>query len=63
MYKRVDLKVLGIPSRVSSEFLSSLREENPITSKGEHEKDYILEVSDVNDRMYYLNHGKGPNWI
>ena len=61
IYKWVDPKVLGIPSRVSFEFLRSLREEHYITPEGEYEEDYILEVPHVNERVCYINHGSGSN--
>ena len=48
---------------MSFEFLRSLKEENLITLEGKHEEDYILELPDVNERVCYLNHGKGPNWM
>ena len=61
--KWVDPEVLGIPSRVSFEFLRSFREENLITPKGEYKEDYIMEVPDIKERVCYLNHKKVLNWI
>ena len=46
-----------------SKFLRSLREENLITPEDEYEEDYIMEVSNVNKRVCYLNHRKGLNWM
>ena len=63
IYKWIDLEVLGIPSKVCSEFLRSLREEHLITLEGKYEEDYILEVPHVDERVCYINHGRGLNWI
>ena len=43
IYKWVDLEVLGVPSRVTSEFLKSLHEEHLLTPEGEYEEEYFLE--------------------
>ena len=56
-------EILGIPSRVGSKFLRSLTEEHLITPEGENEEDYILEVPHVNERVCYINHRRGPNWM
>ena len=63
IYKWVDPKVLGIPSRLTSEFLKSLREEHLLTLEGEYEGEYILEEPDVDERVCYLNLAGGPRWM
>ena len=61
IYWWVELEVLGTPLVASSEFLSYLREENLLTSKGKYEEDYTLEALEPNDRVCYINHENGPN--
>ena len=60
IYKWVDPEVLGIPLRVTSDFLRLLKEENQITLKGKYEEDYVLAALHVNERVYYINHWRGP---
>lgn len=55
--------MLGTPSIVTYEFLDHFREENLITPEGEYEEDYILEAPSPSERVCYLNHGRGPNWM
>ena len=59
----VDLEALGTPSRVNSEFLRSLREENLKTLEGEYEENFTLEVLDINERVCYINHESDSNWM
>ena len=47
----------------SFEFMRSLKEEHLITPKGEYEEEYVSEAPNVNERVCYVNHGKGPNWM
>ena len=63
IYRWVDPEVLGIPSRASSKFLRSLTEEHLIMPEGEYKEDYILEAPHVNERVCYINHERGPNWM
>ena len=63
IYRWVDPEVMGIPSRVTLEFLKSLREEHLLTSEGEYEGEYILEVSGADERVCYINLVGGPRWM
>ena len=55
--------MLGTPSQEESNFLRSLQKENLITPEGEYEEDYLFEIPDVNERVCYVNHGDGLNWM
>ena len=59
----MELKVLRTPLVVNSKFLSHFKEENLITLEGEYEDDYILEAPGSSEKVCYLNHRKGLNWI
>ena len=48
---------------MSLEFLRSLREEHLITPEGNYEEEYILEAPHVNEKVYYMDHGRCLNWI
>ena len=63
VYRRVDPEVLGIPSKVTSEFLKSLCEEHLLTLEGEYEEEYILEAPCANERVCYLNLVGGSIWM
>ena len=63
IYRWVDLEVLGVLSRVTSEFLKSLHEEHLLTPEGEYEEEYFLEAPSVDQRVCYLNLEGGPRWM
>ena len=66
IYRRVEPvepEVLGTPSIVSSRFLGHFRDENLLTSKGEYEEDYILEAPNPSEKVSYINHRNGSNWM
>ena len=63
LYRWVDSEVLGIPSKVTSEFLKSLREEHLLTSEGEYEEEYYLEAPTANERVCYINLHSGLRWM
>ena len=48
---------------VSSKFLHSLKEEKLLTSEGKYKEDYVLGFASANERVSYINHGNGPNWM
>ena len=50
IYKWVDPKVLGVPSKVTSEFLKLLCEEHSLTLEGEYEEEYFLEAPNADER-------------
>ena len=54
IYWWVDFEVLGIPSKVTSDFLKSLREEHLLTLEGEYEEEYYLEVPTADERVCYI---------
>ena len=63
IYKLVDHKVLGIPSKVTPEFLKSLWEEHLLTLEGEYKEEYVLEAPNVNETVCYLNLDGGLKWM
>ena len=63
IYKWIVLEVLGILSRASFEFLRSLREEHLITLEGIYKEDHILELPYVDERVCYINYGRGTYWM
>ena len=63
IYGWVDPEVLGIPSRVTLEFLKSLCEEHLLTPKSKYEEEYILETPGADERVYYLNLVGNLRWM
>ena len=63
LYHWVDSEVLGIPSKVTSEFLKSLREEHLLTLEGEYEEEYYLEAPFADKRVCYINLHGGSRWM
>ena len=63
IYRWFDSEVLGIPSKVTSDFLKSLREEYLLTLEGEYEEEYYLEAFTADKRVCYINLHGGPRWM
>ena len=56
-------EILGTPSFMTSEFLSHFKEENLLMPEGEYEEGYIMEAPSSSERVCYINHWRGPNWM
>ena len=63
IYRWVDSEVLGIPSRVTSEFLKSSREKYLLTLEGKYEEEYVLEAPTTDERVCYINLHGGSRWM
>ena len=63
IYRWVDSEVLGIPSKVTSAFLKSLREEHLLTLECEYEEEYLLEAPTVDERVCHINLHGSPSWM
>ena len=63
IYKWVDCEVLKIPSKVTPEFLKSLREEHLLIPEGEYEEECVLEAPNADKRVCYLNLDGGLKWM
>ena len=63
IYRWVDSEVLGIPSKVTSAFLKSLREEHLLTLECEYEEEYLLEAPTVDERVCHINLHGSPRWM
>ncbi|MED6163668.1 hypothetical protein PIB30_082208 [Stylosanthes scabra] len=64
LYGWVASEVLGTQTKVAKEYLDALLKEDIVFAPN-HSTKYKLEVSDVNERICFVNHkvGEVPNWL